>query len=147
MRFDGHLTSDGGTWTMSHTSRMYLVLFTVALQSLTDVGQSPRRQREHRPLLAVPPSTVSSVLDRCFSPCHRLLRPVPSSSGRVHPMEPPRSVSALTVLYGGVTAAETVTEATHHILGEAPFHPENALTSVLSDPPVFLHTVVNPHIV
>lgn len=57
---------------------MYLIPFTVTLQSLTDVGQSPggQCQCEHRPLLAVPPSTVSSVLDHCFS-----ASPVPMETG------------------------------------------------------------------
>ena len=40
-------------------------------------------------------------------------------------MELPRGVVALTDLYGGVTAAETVimTAVRDHILGKVPFHP------------------------
>ena len=48
---------------------------------------------------------------------------MPSSSGRAHPMELPRSVVALTDLYGGVTAAETVTAVRDQILIKVPFHP------------------------
>ena len=103
--------------------RMYLLLFTVALQSLTDVGQSLGRQREHRRLLAVPLSTVLSVLVRDFSPRCSLSRPSSSLSDHAHPMEPCHSAASVIVLCGGVTAAETETAVRDHILGKVPFHP------------------------